>query len=252
MAELSARLAQAGVVWPEGAEFGQAGPSAAPPAPPPPVGRGLKALSGLLVVGTGTVIGLFLYFSRPASSSLPAKLEQAPAPAHIAFAARVSEANGSADPGTASPSIVSRRAPAAHADPAQVAAPVTATATATPSAMGAKAPRASGSKASLNSASEPAVFGPEQGRVVVESELDLLKQARNTLNADPARAYALTERYRAQYPRGAFAQERDFMAITALSRLGRTSDARSSAADFRARYPRSAYLAQIDRMLGER
>jgi outer membrane protein assembly factor BamD (BamD/ComL family) len=82
-----------------------------------------------------------------------------------------------------------------------------------------------------------------------ESEIELLKRARNTLPADPVRALALTERCAEEYPRGAFAQERDFIAISALFRVGRRHEALSRAERFRSSYPRSVYLPQLERML---
>jgi len=86
---------------------------------------------------------------------------------------------------------------------------------------------------------------------VVPSELELLKQARSALDADPARAFAITERCRAQYPSGELAQEREYVAISALVRLGRSSEASSRAALFRMHYPSSAYVAKLSRLLGE-
>jgi hypothetical protein len=78
-----------------------------------------------------------------------------------------------------------------------------------------------------------------------------LKQARNSISSDPDRALLLTRRHRAEFPFGAFAQERDFIAVSALSRLGRSAEARTLAESFRRRYPRSAYLPQLARVLGE-
>lgn len=83
-----------------------------------------------------------------------------------------------------------------------------------------------------------------------ETELTLLKQARNALNGDPLSAYALSERCAREFPRGAFTQEREFIAISALHRLGRASEAERRADGFRSRYPRSAYLPQLERMFG--
>jgi hypothetical protein len=82
------------------------------------------------------------------------------------------------------------------------------------------------------------------------NELELVKQARNALNSDPARAYALTERCRAEFPKGAFGQEREYIAITALARLGRDTQARALANSFKNRYPRSVYVVQLERLLG--
>lgn len=79
------------------------------------------------------------------------------------------------------------------------------------------------------------------------SETALLRDARLALNGDPARALALTEQHRQEYPNGGFAQEREVIAITALARLGRTSEARSRAERFRSAYPTSPYIERVDR-----
>jgi len=83
-------------------------------------------------------------------------------------------------------------------------------------------------------------------------EVQLLKEAREAVASDPERALVLTRRYGAEYPHGTYAQERDFIAISALGRLGRAAEARQRAAAFRERYPRSAYLPQLERLLGGR
>jgi len=92
---------------------------------------------------------------------------------------------------------------------------------------------------------------PLSGEAIVESEVELLKKARSALNADPLQAFALTEQCRGHYPNGSFAQEREYIAIVALSRLGRVDDARARASLFRMHYKNSAYLPQLSRILGE-
>lgn len=84
-----------------------------------------------------------------------------------------------------------------------------------------------------------------------EAEAALLGRAHNALASDPSRALALTEEHRRDYPAGLLGQESDLIAIEALAALGRTGDARDRAALFRARYPSSAHLRRIDRLLGE-
>jgi hypothetical protein len=83
-----------------------------------------------------------------------------------------------------------------------------------------------------------------------EPEIGILADARSALSGNPAAALALTERHRSLYPRGSFVQERELIAITALTRLGQAGPARDRAARFRASYPRSAYLKQLDRLVG--
>jgi hypothetical protein len=78
-------------------------------------------------------------------------------------------------------------------------------------------------------------------------ETALLRDARLALNSDPARALALTEQHRREYPNGGFSQEREVIAITALARLGRTSEARSRADRFRSAHPTSPYIERVNR-----
>ncbi|HEX4339098.1 MAG TPA: hypothetical protein VH062_24490 [Polyangiaceae bacterium] len=83
-----------------------------------------------------------------------------------------------------------------------------------------------------------------------ENETALLERAHHALGSSPARALALTEEHRRAYPAGVLGQESDLIAIEALVALGRDGDARSAAARFRTRYPSSAHLRRIDRLLG--
>lgn len=89
---------------------------------------------------------------------------------------------------------------------------------------------------------------PEQ-RPSGTSEIELLRNARATLPVDPAEALAITERHRSAFPRGALAQEREILAITALVKLGRSDAATKRAEQFRSAYPKSAYLIQLERIL---
>ncbi len=77
-------------------------------------------------------------------------------------------------------------------------------------------------------------------------EAVLLDQARGALDRDPRRALALTEEHRRRFPSGALAQEREVIAIEALSRLGQTAEAKSRGSDFARRYPGSAHQQKIE------
>lgn len=78
------------------------------------------------------------------------------------------------------------------------------------------------------------------------SEADLLERARSVLGSSPAKALALTEQHRAQFPSGVLAQEREVIAIEALKRLGRADAAARRIEEFGRRYPGSAYLKKLD------
>jgi hypothetical protein len=68
------------------------------------------------------------------------------------------------------------------------------------------------------------------------------------LRGEPAQALAAADRCAAR-PGTPLAQECEFLAIRALARLGRDSDARVRAGSFRARHPNSFYLPAIDALL---
>jgi hypothetical protein len=77
------------------------------------------------------------------------------------------------------------------------------------------------------------------------SEGGLLLRARQKLAADPAGALALADEDAVRFPGGALAPEREVLAIEALARLGRSTDARARLASFRARYPESPHLTHL-------
>lgn len=98
------------------------------------------------------------------------------------------------------------------------------------------------SAASAVPARKVAEVSPPQG------EIELLKRARSALSSDPAQSLQLVERARQSFPRSAFGQEREFIAISALYKLGRRAEASARERAFRERHPRSAYLPQLDRL----
>jgi hypothetical protein len=171
---------------------------------------------------------------------------------------RIAEGTGAS--GEGAPPGVEGTATGATASPAQPDAPASAPSPGTAPAGGAKAANPSSPSPTPSSARRqgtsrletPGAEGaPLSGEAVVESEVELLKKARSALNADPLQAFALTEQCRGHYPNGSFAQEREYIAIVALSRVGRVDDARARASLFRMHYKNSAYLPQLARILGE-
>ena len=214
----------------------------APPAPPPVSAPGTPEVA-----------------AATATSTHPSHAESrsAEAPTHLAAPGvateRVTRADDLAapaatnvDPSPAAPAagaaalpLAPTPTPAASHEPAvAMAAPRTTSAARTPQ-------RASNESTSTNTGA------PLAESTVVESEVELLKQAKSALGADPLQAFALTERCRGRYPNGSFSQEREYIAISALARLGRGDEARSRAALFRMHYPNSAYLTRLASLLGE-
>jgi hypothetical protein len=78
-----------------------------------------------------------------------------------------------------------------------------------------------------------------------EDELAVLEEARRLLSNNPAAALALTRDHALRHPAGAFAEEREALAIEALRRLNRNEEASARLRDFEARYPRSPYRRRL-------
>ncbi|MBX3192296.1 MAG: hypothetical protein KF819_35225 [Labilithrix sp.] len=81
-------------------------------------------------------------------------------------------------------------------------------------------------------------------------EMKLLRRAQDALASSPAEALARCEEHAKTYPRGGLAEEREVLAVDALLRLGRRSEAESRAARFKAAHPGSAYVRRLDAILG--
>jgi hypothetical protein len=78
------------------------------------------------------------------------------------------------------------------------------------------------------------------------AELDLLRRARAALRTkNPRLALTLSRRHRREYPDSTFAEERNATEVMALCALGHNDIARSKAAAFRRRYPRSTFNAGL-------
>jgi hypothetical protein len=94
-----------------------------------------------------------------------------------------------------------------------------------------------------------AAAAPKPPPAIGISETQILRDARLVLDRDPRSALALSEQHRRDYPNGSFTQERELIAITALVKLGRQSEASDRAARFRSAYPSSPYRARLDRIV---
>jgi hypothetical protein len=77
-----------------------------------------------------------------------------------------------------------------------------------------------------------------------------LESARAALaRGDTAATLASVESYQSRFPRGQLREEAEVIAIQALSRAGRTSDARARAALYRARYPNGFFGSAVEEAL---
>jgi hypothetical protein len=81
------------------------------------------------------------------------------------------------------------------------------------------------------------------------AELALLTPARQLLAARPQRALELADEHARRFPQGVFAEERAFLRIEALLRLGQAAQAEHEARAFRRLHPRSTYLERLDALL---
>ncbi|HEY8944441.1 MAG TPA: hypothetical protein VIM73_09265 [Polyangiaceae bacterium] len=271
MAHLANRLAQAGVVLPPHAEA----PSANSPEPAAAVTQPTGALvkAGLGLGGIGAAVLVMTLASRagepePATAIQPRALSTA----SVSAADSASPATASSPlrvdgPGARAPTPrhsgpirpeAAFETPAAPqplrqrttelAEPAATARSSRIASQSAPQSHAFRDLAAPAPTAVETSAGIPREVASEPPR---DSEIELLKRARSAVTSDPQEALALARRHRTEYPRGAYAQERDVIAISALARLGRSVEANRLAEAFRERYPRSAYLPQVDRILGK-
>jgi hypothetical protein len=118
---------------------------------------------------------------------------------------------------------------------------------------GSEKPRSSGSARSASEAPpspERAANAEETTSLTREPEIALLKRAREALARNPGTALALAEQHREGYPKGRLGQEREVIAVTALMRMGLPTSAKERAERFKRAYPGSAYISQLDRIVG--
>lgn len=139
----------------------------------------------------------------------------------------------------------------ASATPIAVAASASASASAT-----ADAPRAVDESAPLVSAavttnatasSAPARPG---ARLTDEDEVQLVQRAQSALKSHPAEALGLADAHARRFSNGLLAQEREVIAIDALTRLGRLESAKARARRFKERHPSSTHLGRIEVLIG--
>jgi len=91
---------------------------------------------------------------------------------------------------------------------------------------------------------------PSSPPAPVEDEIAMLGRAQHALVVgDAAGALELAERHAKTFPSAMMIEEREAIAIEALTRLGRTGDAASRFARFQTAYPRSSYRQRLERLL---
>jgi hypothetical protein len=109
------------------------------------------------------------------------------------------------------------------------------------------APVASSAPAPGSTHAAKLAVAPDTEASELARERALLDIARKSATqGDAAAALETAERHRVQFPSGRLAEEREALAIRALSVLGRTAEARERAQAFRAAYPHSFLAGIVD------
>jgi hypothetical protein len=137
-------------------------------------------------------------------------------------------------------------APASEPTSAPIAAPIV-EATTAPSNEPRPGPPTASTVARHDAWAAPsAVAGASPAASGVADEIRDMAALR-AAEGDPARALELATAGANRFPGGVFAMEREAIAIDALSRLGRGSEARARAEAFLAAHPKSVYVEQVRR-----
>lgn len=82
-------------------------------------------------------------------------------------------------------------------------------------------------------------------------EFELIQRAQDKLASEPARALSLLQEHARLFPTGELTQERETMAVEALVRVDRRPEAKARAEALLARFPRTPYVARLERAVGE-
>jgi hypothetical protein len=224
---------------------------ALPPSLPPPLlpaapAAGATVKLGLLAKAAAALGAVALATAIVVRSAAP--------PLEGPRAALPVKAMVAAPPSVASPSPAAEpellEAPPAPA--ATPGAPVVRPQREAPSSARAEAPGAPSATAALEAAALPAV-PPETAESDVASRLRdealLVRSAQSMLSSDPAGALRLTAERRRRFPSGVLGQEASVVAIEALLRLGRRSEAEAQARAFEAAHPGSVHARRVRRLL---
>ncbi len=83
------------------------------------------------------------------------------------------------------------------------------------------------------------------------AEFTLLRSAQDALRSNPSEALHLASEHTRRFPRGTFAQEREIIAVEALVKLDRRSEAEARAERFHKAYPGSTHRARLASLLGK-
>lgn len=134
-------------------------------------------------------------------------------------------------------------------DPAGPIAPVTVTTAPRAVVTSAQSRHAEAHASSVDSHAPPASRAKPQTDLAAEARL--LEQARAALGSNASLSLSLCAEHARSFPRGLLSQEREIIAIQALERIGRTSEAEARAQRFADAHPGSPHLRLLAHLLKE-
>ncbi|HET7544143.1 MAG TPA: hypothetical protein VFK05_29930 [Polyangiaceae bacterium] len=194
---------------------GPAGPPAPVRAPAAPSGTSLRVVLGVTASAVVLLVGAGLALHRPTQ---PTAVEPTSPPKVV-----------DALPGDASARAALPSASAIIPPPPVAPTPSTETGSS----------QSPGQPGAASSNSSPA-------HAKAPSEAALLERARRALDTAPGYALQLANQHRALFPHGSLSQEREVIAIEALRRLHRASEADQRATGFSQTFPGSAHQRMVD------
>lgn len=146
----------------------------------------------------------------------------------------------------ASPPRPAAICPSVSVDPPSKPAPLP---TWTPAPIVSVSASASASASAAPSVAPPA---PSASTSELAAEKDPIETARSALlHGNPGNALAACAEHEKRFPKGKLVEEREYIAIASLVRLGRDAEARTRFASFKTRFPQSFYTASLEKELGQ-
>jgi len=246
---IASRLADAGALDPTA--LSQRGPAAASSAAPRIAGKlgSYKAGALVLAVAVGSLLAWRATYTSAAAPDVPviaghaaSDLARLPSESPSTGASRAAaQAENVESTAAERPSGGGVGVPAVSIDSLPTAAPTT-RAPAAPAIASTAAP----------STGEPTRVAAENGDAKSAAPEHLLvRRAQDALVSDPARALALADEHAVRYPSGELTQEREVVAVDALSKLGRREEAVLRARALVRRSPRTPYVAHLEKAIGQ-
>lgn len=184
------------------------------------------------VVAGGAVLGVALFSGNDPSPITPAKTLSAPV---VTEPAPRSPAPTSATAAVASPSA----APQATTSEAAEATPNVA-----------RKPVGAMARPSRKTAPAPAASPAESKDDLLQREVQQLRQIRQLVGSNPSQALALANEGHGTFKGGVLYQEREALALQALSALGRRSELEARGERYLRAFPKGSFSTRVRQLLG--